>query len=137
MFNPDLPDAPRDMKEIANYVKRVNANFLKLSRSMQLGTTYIVIGSTNDASSGSGGGSGPTPTGGYRAGILALAAGTTTISFSSPLVEPYVLIIEIYDSNGILMPQSTIDSNIPKTALGFTLTTSEAVTVKYTAVTTI
>lgn len=135
MWNPKLLNTPQDVKDLKRYTEIMNKNLLDLSRSMQSGTTYIVIGGTSGSSSG--GGSGATPTSGYRAGIQALTTGTTTVSFSSTLTQPYVLIIEIYNSDGILMPQPTIDSNIPKTTSGFTVTTSEDVTIRYMAVSTV
>jgi hypothetical protein len=73
--------------------------------------------------------------GNYRSGLQSLIAGNNSVVFSSALPSAnYHLIIEIYATDGTMMPQSTIDSNIPKTSSGFTVTTSEASIIKYTAI---
>jgi len=128
-------DIPRGVpKELVPHLEelmgQVRNEFKKISASINKTGTTTIISAT--PSSASGGGTATVVS--YRTGAVSVSVGTTYIPFSSPLSGLYNLILELYTLDGQLSPQATTPTNIPQSSSGFSITTQEALIVKYTAI---
>lgn len=121
--------------QVNNEIKYIHDRLTQLhSNNVKSGTTIVIGEGGGIVYSGSGGGSSSLGVV-IRTGMRILSAGTTYIPFVAPIgTSSYNLIIEIYNTAGILMPQPTISSVIQQTSDGFTITVGEASVIKYTAV---
>ena len=123
------PDAPQYVHDLMEQLRGDLHNISIATKQQKSATTVIsdnvqAIADTSTAS-----------TVAYRTGIKILSVGSNYVPFSTGIgTNTYHLIIEIYALDGTQIPQSTISSNIPQTSSGFTVTTTEAAVIKYTAI---
>lgn len=141
VFNPNSFNLPKDAPKYAQelvYELRKHFKDVAMATGGQGGTTTVIT-PTGAVTSDSGSSTAVTLQ--YRTAITSVPAGTTFVAFSSPLINPYQLILELYNVDGYLMPQATNSgivgtstTSIPQSNAGFSITTEEFLYVKYTAI---
>jgi hypothetical protein len=131
-------DIPKDAPKWAlDWSTKLHNEFKNISNTYgkdESGRVTVIGAMDSSATSSGSGSSTTTTTNSYRTGITSVGAGTTFIPFSTPLSNTYHLILELYNSENILMPQATASITMPQVNAGFTITTEEFLYVKYTAI---